>query len=84
MKIPKQNYIRNLKMNEHAETLIDFIKILYIQFITLSCKYIKFIKIKIIFFSKIFYNDQFRELLYILYYVRQYKSYQEITLNLLF
>lgn len=71
-------------MNEHAETLIDFIKILYIQFITLSCKYIKFIKIKIIFFSKIFYNDQFRELLYILYYVRQYKSYQEITLNLLF
>lgn len=63
-------------MNEHAETLIDFIKILYIQFIMLSCKYIKFIKIKIIFFSKIFYNDQFRELLYILYYVRQYKSYQ--------
>lgn len=41
-------------MNEHAETLIDFIKILYIQFITLSCKYIKFIKIKIIFFFENF------------------------------
>lgn len=68
-------------MNEHAETLIDFIKILYIRSLA---NILNSLKLKLFFFSKIFYNNQFRELLYILYYVRQYKSYQEITLNLLF